>query len=332
MSEPIAPLVELSHLGDLPRLSESRHSRRARFHQAWFRAEVLRIRQWGSTPAGRPLGSILPPAAAKAGSNFASEAARDLFLSRRQQGWGVDPVRMTSHMTSSQTLLVNLLGPLWGDMDWLARVLRTTLGRPDITDVLEARIEYAPAARGRYLGDMTRVDAFFKVRSTAHIEGIVLELKYVDRFSTRKLPLTESQRYMDLAETAGLWHTPLAALSDEATSQLLRCHALGARTLQVDHGAELPTTLLLVSHPLDPIAGPVLDRYRSHLRDPNRVIHVTLDNFLAVSAAESADASGRAGARELTLRYIDHLQSEGLWREHLLATSRRGADADHRSQ
>jgi hypothetical protein len=324
--------VELNHLGNLPRLSDTPHGRRARFHQAWFRAEVLGVREWGTTPAGRSLGSILPPAAAAAGANFTSDSARELFTTRRQQGWGVDPGRMTSHLTSSQTLLVNLLGPLFGDMDWLTRVLRVTLERPDISHVVEAQVEFAPAARSRYLGDMTRMDAFFKVRSTADVEGVVLELKYIDRFSTRKLPLTENALYIELAETTNLWHTPVVALSDEATSQLLRCHALGARTLQVDHGAKLPTTVLLVSHPLDPIAKSVIDQYRNHLRDPSQAIHLTLDKFLSAAAAESPDANVQAGVRELELRYLDHSHSEGLWREHLLATSRRDADADHRSR
>ncbi len=323
--------VGLNQLGELPRLSDTPRARRARLHQAWFRAAVLRVSQCGTTPAGRPLGSILPPGAAAEGLNFTSAAARDLFLARRQQGWGVDPVRMTSHLTSSQAL-VNLLGPLFEDWDWLAEVLRGVLGRPDIAGVRDAEVEFAPTARSRYLGDMTRVDAFFRVSTPAGVEGVVLELKYIDRFSTRKMPIAQSQMYIDLASSVGLWRAPVEALNDFQVSQLLRCQALGARTLQVEQGRDLPATLLLVSHPLDPLAGPVFDRYVGHLRDPSSAAHVTLDQFLSSAYALAPHDRGRESMRALHLRYIDHDRSEALWREHLLVTSRRGAGAGRRGQ
>ena len=42
--------VSLEFLGDQPRLSESKHARRARFHQSWYRAARLGINGWGQTP------------------------------------------------------------------------------------------------------------------------------------------------------------------------------------------------------------------------------------------------------------------------------------------
>jgi hypothetical protein len=239
---------------------------------------------------------------------------------------------MTSHLTSSQTLLVNLLGPLLEDVNWLARVLKTTLNRPDIIEVLDAQIEFAPAARSKYLGDMTRVDAFFRVRSDAGIEAVVLELKYIDRFSTRRLPLATNRSYLDLAESAGLWLAPFDALSDDVTSQLLRCQALGTRTVQVEDGENIPATLLLVSHSTDPTASSVFARFRGHLQDPNRAMHATLDQFLLAAAETSSSQSGRNSIQLLTERYIDHDRSDRLWREHLEISSGRAEDVDHRVQ
>lgn len=313
--------VQLKDLGDLPRLSDTRHGRRARFHQAWFRAEVLGVRDWGATPSGRPIGSILPSSAAAAGANFTSDSSHELFKARRQQGWGLDPVRMTSHLTSSQTLLVNLLGPLLEDTNWLAQVLKTTLDRPDLIEVLDAQVEFAPASRSRYLGDMTRVDAFFRVRFVAGIEAVVLELKYIDRFSRRKVPIATNRSYFDLARTTGLWRAPFDAFSDEATSQLLRCHALGTRTVQVEDGEDTPATLLLVTHPLDSTADSVFARYRHYLQDPNRAVHVTLDQLLIAAEKASLSQFGRESVRRLSERYIDHEGSELLWREHIRISS-----------
>ncbi|MDQ1138437.1 hypothetical protein QE410_003236 [Microbacterium sp. SORGH_AS 1204] len=316
---PRAP-VSLSALGDQPRLSEPKHARRARFHQSWYRVVQLGVRGWGTTPKGRPLGSILPPAAAAAGRNFTSPEAEAMFVKRRNLGWGVDPVRMTSHMTSSQTLLMNLLGPLADDPDWLLEVLRVVLARPNLTEVLDVAVEFAPPKRSHYLGDMTRVDAFVKLAVEGGIEGLVLELKYADRFSSRRLPVSESPRYRDLAESTSLWRSPGHTFSDGSANQLVRCHALGARTLQVDLGATVPVTLMLVHHPLDLSAGPVFDAYRRQLADPKLATRIDLELFLQ-TALVSAPSIGQArGIQTLQLRYVRHEESEPLWHELLAAT------------
>lgn len=320
MLETVAPApVSLSALGDQPRLSEPKHARRARFHQSWYRAVQLGVPGWGKTPMGRPLGSILPVAAAAAGRNFTSPEAEAMFVKRRTLGWGVDPIRMTSHMTSSQALLMNLLGPLADDPDWLLEVLRVVLARPDLTEVLDVEVEFAPPKRSRYLGDMTRVDAFVKLAAEDGVEGLVLELKYTDRFSSRRLPLSESPRYRDLAESTDLWKFPDHAFSDGSVSQLLRCHALGARTLEVDLEATLPVTLLLVHHPLDLEAGAVLDEYRRQLTNPDLATRVDLDCLLQTALASAPGIKQTQGIRELELRYLRHDESEALWHEHLAA-------------
>ena len=313
--------MDLEPLGDQPRLSETPHSRRARFHQSWYRAKRLGITSWGSTPNGRPLGSILPDAAAAAWANFTTPEARDLFLVRRTQGWGVDPVRMTSYMTSSQAMLVNLIGPLGADPKWLLAVLQAVLDRPDFLDVVRWDVEFAPPARSQYLGDMTRVDAFFRVRTPTGIEGVVLELKYTDRFSSRRLDLPSNDRYWDLAHRSGLWREPERVLSDGAISQLLRCHALGARTLEVDDRGKR-TSLLLVSHPADQDAGKTFERYRAHLANPADARHVGLDRLLDAAVSTAPSRHAESTVRELRIRYLAHDESEWHWAEHLTRSAR----------
>jgi hypothetical protein len=313
--------LSLADLGDQPRLSEGAHSRRARFHQSWYRAARLGVKTWGQTPSGRPIGSILPPTAAEAGLNFVTPAARDLFRARRKQGWGVDPVRMTNHMTSSQTLLVNLLGPLGSCSSWLRNVLQLVVERLDIAEVIRWDIEFAPPARSRYLGDMTRLDAFFRVRTSRGIEGIVLELKYTDRFSSRRLDLVGNNRYAELQSSCGLWADHLDAFEDQESGQLLRCHALGTRVLQVDERTSNPATLLLISHPDDVAAPVVLERYRNHLVDSTQAVHVGLDRVLGAALSSAPTAAAADLVRELQLRYLGHSESQPLWLEHLAAAS-----------
>lgn len=309
--------LSLADLGDQPQLSESAHSRRARFHQSWYRAAKLGVKAWGRTPAGRPIGSILPAAAAEAGLNFAAPSARELFLTRRKQGWGVDPVRMTKHMTSSQALLVNLLGPLGSSASWLRDVLRLLLDRQDIAEVTRWDIEFAPPSRNDYLGDMTRLDAFIRFRTSQGTEGVVLELKYTDRFSSRRLDLAGNRRYAELQASSGLWHDPLQAFLDQEVGQLLRCHALGTRILQVDERVWTPATLLLISHPDDVTAPTVLNRYRSRLEDATRAVHVGLDHVLHAALSSAPTDVDADTVRSLQLRYLDHAASEALWLEHL---------------
>nr|WP_309735877.1 hypothetical protein [Microbacterium sp. SORGH_AS_0428] len=225
-------------------------------------------------------------------------------------------------MTSSQTLLVNLLGPLGSDPTWLLEVLRLLLQRSDIAEVIRWDIEFAPPRRSQYLGDMTRLDAFFRVRTDFGVEGLVLELKYTDRFSSRRIDVAGSQRYAELASSRDLWHDPQAAFIDPTIGQLLRCHALGERILQVDEPSAGGTTLLLVSHPNDTTALLVMDRYRAALTNKSRAVDLALDRVLAVALATAPSASAAAVVRGLQLRYLDHWESEHLWQEHTTDVAR----------
>lgn len=306
----------LARIGNVPRLSEPAHARRARFHQAWYRAERLGVEGWGATAAGRPLGSILPQYAAAAGRNFTSEVSEQLFQDRRKRGWGVDPVRMTSHMTSSQALLVNMLGPLLARPSWWLGILAQLLNRSDLRSLDGWEVEFAPAARSQYLADMTRVDAFFVIQTDAGPEAFVLELKYTDRFSTRKVDVASNGRYYELAESTGLWNDPVRAFGENTTGQLLRCHALGARALEVDHSGKR-TTLLLISHPTDQGADLVFKSYQNQLARPETSVHVTLDIVLG-AALEAAECQAEiVHMQELQIRYLMHDLSAVAWREHV---------------
>src|SRR5687768_10941951 len=75
-------------------------AQRLRFHQSWYRLEVLGQDSFGSTPPprSRALGSILTSDAAALGMNFSSAAAAELYSRRRAEGWGLDPIRCTRYL------------------------------------------------------------------------------------------------------------------------------------------------------------------------------------------------------------------------------------------
>ncbi|WP_442544985.1 PGN_0703 family putative restriction endonuclease [Arthrobacter sp. KN11-1C] len=294
---------------------ESGLAQRLRFHQSWYRLEILGQDAFGETPRPRerPLGSILTVDAGARGMNFTSSAAQKLYASRRLDGWGLDPIRCTRYLVSSQALMLNVMGPLVQDFAWLTRTLGRVTGRSkDFLGVNAVKIEFAPAKRSEFLGDMTRVDAFIVAETRSGAEGIVLEFKYADRFNSRRLVLSGNPAYESLDEATGLWKKCAAALADSAVNQLVRCHALGAAVMFNLH-ASMRTTLLAIHHDYDSAAMMNVEKYRSHVSEPERVRGLTISGFLAAMAAEASSEVEVAEVDRLRIRYVDLAGSARSW-------------------
>lgn len=290
--------------------------RRLRFHQSWYRSEVLNRPDFGRTPGerGRALGSILSETDALGGLNFTSPSARLLYEARRQLGWGVDPVRCTSYLTSSQALTLNLFGPLALRPEWCRRFLSRVLRREDIEQVENIQVEWAPERPSEFLRDKTRIDVLVTLRSQSAIEVVVIEVKYGDRFDSRRVEIGGAP-YERLSENFELWaNTDLLDLQVNC-NQLARCDALGmawAASLSED---ARPPTVLVIHHPLDDRATVAVDKYRRRVANPDRVralsLHVALDELQAL-------AEGRAqefAAARVIERYGSEALSEPSWDE-----------------
>ena len=300
---------------------ESGLAQRLRFHQSWYRSEVLGQEEFGSTPPprSRPLGSILTVDAAGLGMNFTSATAHELYKSRRAEGWGLDPTRCTRYLVSSQAFMLNVMAPLVQDFGWLTRTLGRLTERPaHFLGVDSVKIEFAPAKRSEFLGDMTRVDAFIVVRTRSGAEGIVLEFKYADRFNSRTLPLPSNPAYSALGGATGLWKNGSAALADPAVNQLLRCHALGAAVMAKHHGS-MRTSLLAIHHDADSTAVLNVEKYRRHVARPERVRGVTVSRFLAEMTSEATSGKGAADVNRLQVRYADLCLSASSWQQFRLS-------------
>lgn len=277
--------------------------RRTRFHQSWFRAHVLGLSRWGSTPgaSGRPLGSVLHPEDAARGLNFTSVAALSLFEARRLEGWGVDPVRCTNALTSSQALTLNLFGPLVADKQRLAALLATILRRDDLEGVQDVRVEFAPRRRSEFLNDMTRLDVLAYAETANGVLPVVFEVKYADRFNSRKTP-TSTPPYEELAEQSGLWHNDNVLL-EPRFNQLVRCHALASAVSVADRASALPV-LVVVHIAEDTGAAGLVDDYRLQVTDATLVRGVLLSDFVAAMGSSAED---------LRERYCDMSPSQSDW-------------------
>lgn len=265
---------------------DSPFARRLRFHQAWFRARVLGIADWGSTPAGRPVGSILSPESASAHLNFTSTAAFDAYALRRSQGWGVDPTRTLAHMTSSQTLMFNVFGPLVARNEWLGDVLTRVLERAHPLTVERVEFEYSPRPLKSYLNDRTLLDVAMWATSAVGPELIVCEVKFTDRFSTRAVRFDLNPRYDDLVVSDGPWTSPLSSLTTRGLNQLTRVHALGSKIAAVD---DRRISLVVLHHPTDLGAPLAVTRYREHLRSPDDVSALSLSELLRAADRGSVE-------------------------------------------
>jgi hypothetical protein len=305
------------------RRGESNLARRVRLHQSWYRAAVLRLDRFGSTPgpSGRPMGSVLAPADALAGMNFTSHAAHELFTARRAVGWGLDPKRCTAHMTSSQALSLNLFGPLRADSEWFARVLGSLVGRSDLQRVVQFELEFAPPRRSQHLGDQTRLDALVVVETNAGYEAIVIEVKYADRFSTRRVDVTR-EPYVELAKTADLWKDPSRVLRCQLFNQLVRIDALASST-SMSFGSTQPVTFLAVVHEDDEKAMEVLHRYGTELNAPGRLHVVSLRRFVGSMKQAVYDDTQDKVVNRLHTRYVNESASASLWSEMLQKLSDR---------
>lgn len=297
------------------RTSEPLLARRVRFHQSWYRVAVLGLLQFGCTagPISRQLGSILSDDDAVGGWNFTSPSARRLYERRRSEGWGVDPVRCTKYLTSSQALTLNLLGPLEESRAWFAHVLSDVLQRSDIIAVERVWVEFAPPRRSDYLHDMTRIDALVLMRTSRGNEFLAIEVKYSDRFNSRRVDI-DRPPYRDLAASVGLWRDPDNTLRAMEINQLARCHALTAAVSREMAGMPSAAGLLVLHHSEDAGSRAVVDRYRSHLSDPTLIRAVTLGDFITTLERSATSADQREAALALNVRYLAESKSESAWR------------------
>lgn len=285
-----------------------------RFHQAWYRAAVLKIDSYGSSVHGRvsiPRGSILPAAAALAGKNFTSEDAHRLYRERRARGWGLDPTRCRSFLTSSQALTLNIFAPLIGDSAWFACVLTNVLRTP-VTEVLRAHIEHAPRRPSQALGDRTMLDVWVLAKTNeGQTLSIAIEVKYSDRFNSRVLPIWANPKYREIANSQQppLWDLDASATRTRAVNQLIRCHALCVFLAQEARATR--SQLIVVHHPADSAATAVIDEFDA-IVDDGTLRPCGLDSFL-LAMARSANATQSRTVDELRTRYVAYHLSDALW-------------------
>ncbi|MBP2269234.1 hypothetical protein J3A64_004774 [Pseudarthrobacter sp. PvP004] len=287
--------------------------RRVRAHQAWYRVHVLGREMFGRlTGSGSLCGSVLADADACEGLNFTSSDALASYEERRAKGWGVDPVRCTSYMTSSQTLTFNMLSDLQRHPDAAARLFGRLLGRSDLLTVESVDFEFSGVQSPYWLGDRTFIDALFRFRrQDGGLQVVAVETKLADRFSTRRTDAMGGLSYQRLSDGLQIWRDLAASLESNVTRQLTRCHAL-AQSVQLLDGAaaDESASLLVLLHPKDVSGRSQAEKYLAGLVE-GEAAAVTWDVYL--SDAEATGALPRSLTDALGVRYVDLSLSEEAW-------------------
>lgn len=289
--------------------------RRVRVHQAWYRACVLGLARFGSLSGSKDLcGSVLADEDAERWLNFLGPSAYATYAARRAVGWGVDPVRCTKYLTSSQTLTFNMLSEVVRRPNASAKLFGAMLGRADLAWLESADFEFSAVDSPYWLGDRTFVDLLLRFRRIdGGLQVVAVETKLADRFSTRRTGGMRGIHYQQLAERHPIWRDFQQSLDNNATRQMTRCHALAQSVQVVDGGCQDENAaLLMLLHPGDRSG---LDQAQAYLvgLSAGEAASSTWDIFLRT--AESANAMDRGLSQDLKLRYVDMSWSQSAWQD-----------------
>jgi hypothetical protein len=321
MDPKAAPSNELDRGGLGPQVpNEHRLIARMRFHQSWYRSQVLQV-PFGTGPteqSRRWIGSMLSRDAAEAGLNFLSEHTLEVAKQRLAAGGGAERFRLLHNLLSSQPMCFNLFAPLQADEELAMDVCRDLLGCP-VSRVLAVRLEWAPAPSADYLDDKTSFDCFIEYEALGGRVGfLAVETKLTDSFSPKRHDGSAYRRWMTPESP---WPNPACSqVAKSAHNQLWRNHLLAWSMLQNSRGKYREGHIVVVHHPLDIKCGRIVDGYRALLRDGSNVHALPLDVLLG--HCEHA-AGSQQWIQQFRLRYLELDRSERDWQRYLLGARAR---------
>lgn len=302
-TQPLAPVAAASRSVDPP------FRARMRRHQAWWRAERLRVppatlNQDGSSWS-QP--NLLRPQDGARGLNFLTPAIFVLAQARIAQGTGaIDPHRLRNNLLSSQPMSFNLFGPLATDLKMASKLMRALL--PDLVqDVLGVRFEYAPEPRAEFLGDRTAFDVFLEIRDREGAKAFIgIETKLTEPFSPR---VYDTPRYRALTEQTGSPWEPsrLPALLTPTANQLWRDHLL-VEALRVHPTAPYGRRghFLLAFHEGDSACAAHASQYQALLREGGSGFSaITLGHIVATWQPLLETPDQRAWLTDFADRYVN---------------------------
>jgi len=287
---------------------------RMRFHQSWYRANVLRL-PYGVRPtrnAENYYGNMLTSDDGDSGRNFLTPEIAQVARERVAQGHGtIEPFRLFHNMLSSQPMCFNLFGPLVKDYELATRFIGSLVPE-SVKEVTRVAIEWAPEPANDYLGDRTAFDAFIEYCTTeGRLCALGVETKLTEPFSPKEYDGERYRRWMRLPES--VWRSNADAnVNSIQHNQLWRDHLLAFALCHHPNSQYAKTYLMLVRHPEDQECACVLEGYRQLLHvDDDSLIDMPLDNLVKFWEAIVENDSHREWLNKFRLRYLDLERSSG---------------------
>ena len=293
--------------------SDNGFTARMRWHQSWYRAQVLGVECGVGPRRGSPgrYGNMLRAEDGARGLNFLTPAIHRLAEARLALGKGlVEPFRLRCNLLSSQPMCFNLFGHLALNLDLATRTLAAL--EPEVARVEGIWLEWAPQDALNHLGDRTAFDAFVVYRTRAGQAAFFgVETKLTEPFSQSEA--FDGPRYRRWVQhPAAPWRPEAAGqLADLRHNQLWRNHLLAFAMLQQPEPQFAVGAPVVVGHPKDPGLPKTLEGYRALLRDPASLRDWPLDRLLEAATKAAQTKEDRAWAEGFKDRYLRLELSEG---------------------
>ncbi len=286
---------------------DSAFAARMRRHQSWYRAAILKV-PYGTGPGPKAeshYGNMLHREDGELGLNFITPGIFAVVRRRIAQHCGaLESFRLLHNMLSSQPMCFNLFGPLVEDYPLATRVFRQIV--PDVAEVVEVVIEYAPTPAGEYLADRTAFDAFVEFVQVDGRPGFVgIETKLTEPFSQRLYDTPAYRRWSDRPESPWLAEAR-DRLAEIGHNQLWRDHLLAIAMRSHPKSRYASGFFMLVRHPQDRECASVVSGYSALLKPSDcSFIDCPLDRL--VRAVESAVETpvDRDWLKEFQDRYLN---------------------------
>lgn len=239
---------------------------RMRFHQSWYRRTVLGLDP-GPNPHARSAlyGNMLKAEDGWRGSNFLTDEIFRRAQERFPQAPNLrKPNRLYHNLLGSQTMCINLLGPLKSGKN-ATRLMRLLPGFPNDATVTGVLFEHAPP-KEHHLNDLTSFDAFVPYERSDGRKGFIgVETKLTEPFSKKRYEFDD--RYAQWMNQEDWWwkHGAERDFPNTSFNQLWRNHLLVYAMLN-QKAPEYSEGYCVVIHPLgDSDCGKALEQYRNLL-------------------------------------------------------------------
>ncbi len=276
MKNAISNVTPLIYNGDKP------FKRKARTHQSNFRANILKVPFDPLNKFGK-YGAFLMPKDAEEGFNFCDDFRHEILEKikiRYPKLTSTQHDGLYANMLRSEHIPWNVFVPMMYEYNATAKVFNDILGRNEIDEVIDIRIEWAPD-KTKCLNDNTSFDAYIEYLHKGKICGIGIEVKYTEEgypFGVKErheVMENEQSMYAQVTKSCG-WFIPEISnipiretpLCKDEYRQIWRNHILGASMLLKQLVEKFHSITLYPNG--NPHFNDVLPKYEKFLTDEGR--------------------------------------------------------------